>query len=91
MGNFNLKGYTIYTSTEPCLACSLFITQLEMGRVVYAAQGTDVPGFKPPLGADMEELGRWINVQPDWPPIEVKGELMRERAIFQILLAYFKK
>ena len=90
LGNFNLKGYTIYTSTEPCLACSFLITQLEMGRVVYAAQGTDVPGFKPLLGADMAEVGAWVNAQPDWPPIEVKGEFMRERAI-KSLRAYFKR
>ena len=90
LGHYNLKGFTMYTSTEPCLACSVYITQLEMGRVVYAAHGTDVPGFKPLFGADFEEVTRWVNAQPDWPPVEVKSELMRERAV-EILLNYFKQ
>lgn len=90
LGHYNLKGYTLYTSTEPCLACSVYITQLELGRVVYAAQGTDVPGFKPLFGADFEEVAKWVNAQPDWPPVEVTGEVMRERAV-EILLKYFKR
>jgi tRNA(adenine34) deaminase len=90
LGNFNLKGYTIYTSTEPCLSCSFLITQLEMGRVVYAARGTDVPGYKPLLNADFSNVAEWVNRQPDWPPVEVRGEFLRECAI-PILLAYFKR
>lgn len=81
LGNWQmLKGTTLYTSCEPCLLCSYIITQIGFGRVVFAARGTDVPDYKPLLGADLSKAAEWVNAQPDWEPLEVVGDFMRERA-----------
>lgn len=76
-----LAGGTVYTSCEPCLLCSVVITQIGIRRVVFAARGTDVPGYKPLLGMDCAGAAAWVNSQPDWPPIEVVGDFMRDRAL----------
>jgi tRNA(adenine34) deaminase len=52
-----LRGTTLYTSCEPCLLCSFVITQIDVGRVVLAARATDVPGYRPLLGADLTRGG----------------------------------
>lgn len=76
-----LKGCTLYTSCEPCLLCSFVITQTGICRVVFAAHGIDVPGYKPLLGADMTAVANWVNLQTDWSPLEIVGGFMRERAL----------
>jgi tRNA(Arg) A34 adenosine deaminase TadA len=63
-----LEGCTLYSSCEPCLLCSFVITQIGFSRVVFAARGTDVPTYKPLLGADLVEAAAWVNAQPDWAP-----------------------
>jgi tRNA(Arg) A34 adenosine deaminase TadA len=82
-----LAGSTLYTSCEPCLLCSFVITQVGVGRVVFAARGTDVPGYRPLLGADLTVAAAWVNAQPDWPRLEVVGDFMRPRAV-AILAAF---
>ena len=79
-GTWQRDGSTCYTSTEPCLSCSFLLTQAGVGRIVFAARGTDVPGYKPLLGADATQVAAWIAEQPDWPPLEVTGDIERERA-----------
>jgi len=76
-----LAGGTVYSSCEPCLLCSFVITQIGFGRVVFAARGTDVPGYKPLLDADLLKAAAWVNAQPNWPPLEVTAEFMRDRAL----------
>jgi len=76
-----LKGGTLYSTIEPCLACSFFITQLGFHRVVFAARGTDVPTHKPLLGADLSAVAAWANAHADWTPLEVVGDFMRERSL----------
>jgi tRNA(adenine34) deaminase len=76
-----LAGATLYTSCEPCLLCSFVITQLGIGRVVFAARGTDVPTYRPLLGADLTAAAAWVNAQGDWAPLEVVGDFMRARAL----------
>lgn len=80
LGDWVMPGCTLYSSTEPCLLCSFVLSQAAFARVVYAARGTDVPDYKPLLGIDLSGAARWINDQPDWPPLEVVGEVMRDRA-----------
>ena len=80
-----LAGSTLYTSCEPCLLCSFVIAQIGVGRVVFAARGTDVPTYRPLLGADLRGAAAWVNAQPDWPPIEVVGDFMRPRALETIV------
>jgi tRNA(adenine34) deaminase len=82
-----LKGSTLYTSCEPCLLCSFVVTQIGFGRVVFAARGTDVPGYKPLLGADLAAAAAWVNAQPDWAPLEVVGDFLREDAL-RIIAAF---
>jgi tRNA(Arg) A34 adenosine deaminase TadA len=74
-----LKGATLYTSCEPCLLCSFVIVKSGLRRVVFAARSTDVPRYRPLLG-DLRVAAAWVNAQPDWPPLEVVGDFMRDRA-----------
>jgi tRNA(adenine34) deaminase len=82
-----LRGGTLYTSIEPCLLCSFVITQLGFRRVVFAARGTDVPTYKPLLGADLVEAAAWVNAQPDWAPLEVVADFTRERSL-EIIMSF---
>ena len=82
-----LAGSTLYSSCEPCLLCSFVIIQIGFGRVVFAARGTDVPGYRPLLGADLSKAAAWVNAQPDWAPLQVKADFMRDRAL-EILAAF---
>ncbi|MCI0666254.1 MAG: nucleoside deaminase [Acidobacteria bacterium] len=76
-----LAGGTLYSSCEPCIMCSFVITQIGIARVVFAARGTDIPTYKPLLGADLAAAAAWVNGQRDWAPLEVVGGFMRERAL----------
>ncbi len=82
-----LAGATLYTTIEPCLLCSFVITQLGFRRVVFAARGTDVPTYRPLFGADLLEAAAWVNAQPDWAPLEVVGDFMREQSL-EIIAAF---
>jgi hypothetical protein len=48
---------------------------------VFAARGTDLPGYTPPLGLGLAEMAAWVNAQPDLPSLEIVGGFMRERAL----------
>ena len=39
------------------------VGQVAFKRVVFAARGTDVPTYKPRLGADLSEAAAWVNTQ----------------------------
>ena len=75
-----LRGATLYSSCEPCLSCSFVTLQARIARVVFAAYGSDVPGYRAPLGGGIMVVAEWVNAQPDWPPIEVEAGVLRERA-----------
>src|SRR5262249_16298285 len=87
VGTWQLDGSMLYTSCEPCLLCSFVIVKIGIRRVVFAARGTDVPGYRPLLRADFAEVAVWVNARPDWAGIEVVAEFMRERAR-EILAAF---
>jgi tRNA(adenine34) deaminase len=76
-----LAGGTLYSSCEPCLLCSFVITQIGLRRVVFAARGTDVPTYKPLLGADLTAAAAWVNAQSDWARLDIVGDFMRDRAL----------
>jgi len=82
-----LAGGTLYSSCEPCLLCSFVITQIGLTRVVFAARGTDVPTYRPLLGADLTQAAAWVNAQPDWAKLYVVGDFMRDRAL-RIIAAF---
>jgi hypothetical protein len=54
---------------------------------VFAARGTDVPTYRPLFGADLLEAAAWVNAQPDWAPLEVVGDFMREQSL-EIIAAF---
>jgi tRNA(Arg) A34 adenosine deaminase TadA len=80
-----LRGGTLYSSCEPCLSCSFVTLQAGIARVVFAAFGTDVPGYRAPLGGGITVVAEWVNAQPDWAPLEVVGGVERERAAETLL------
>jgi tRNA(adenine34) deaminase len=80
LGSWRLRDCTLYTSCEPCLLCCFVIVKSGIRRVLFGARGTDVPIYRPLLGADLEEVAEWVNAQRDWRPITVVGDVMRERA-----------
>jgi tRNA(Arg) A34 adenosine deaminase TadA len=82
-----LAGATLYSSCEPCLLCSFVIMQIGVRRVVFAARGTDVPGYKPLLGADLTDAAAWVSAQSDWARLEVVGDFMRDHAL-RIIAAF---
>ena len=75
-----LAGGTMYSNCEACLSCSFAILQARLARVVFAAYDSDVPGWAPPLGGGLRLVASWVNAQPDWPPLEVVGGVLREQA-----------
>jgi tRNA(adenine34) deaminase len=75
-----LRGGTLYSSCEPCLSCSFVTLQAGIARVVFAAYGSDVPGYRAPLGGGITVVAEWVSAQPDWAPLEVVGGVERERA-----------
>ncbi len=82
-----LAGSTLYSSCEPCLLCSFVIVQIGFERVVFAARGTDVPGYKPLLDADLGKAAAWVNAQPDSARLRLTADFMRDRAL-EILAAF---
>jgi tRNA(adenine34) deaminase len=65
----SLRGSTLYSSCEPCLLCAFVIVQIGFSRVLFAARGADVPGYKPLLGTDLAKAAAWVNAQADWAPL----------------------
>ena len=45
IGNFDLRGYTVYSTFEPCAICILAMLRTNISRVVYGALGEDAPQF----------------------------------------------
>ena len=82
-----LAGSTVYTSCEPCLMCTFVIAQSGIGRVVYAARGSDVPTYRRLAETDLPKVAAWVNTQSNWRPLEVVGDFMRARAV-EILATY---
>jgi tRNA(Arg) A34 adenosine deaminase TadA len=76
LGVKSLDGWTLYTSTEPCVMCSGAIFHAKIGTVVYGASqeylATLIPGYKT---VGIRELISLCHQQ-----IEVRGPIMAEEA-----------
>ncbi len=76
-GQFSLEGYTLYTSTEPCLMCAGAIHWARISRVVYSvsqAMLQQLSGGQPKPGAQsLLSLGQW--------KISVVGPLLPEEGL----------
>lgn len=55
--------------------------------MVFAARRSEVPIWKPLPGADLPVAAAWVSARRDWPPPEVLGAFMRERAL-KIIAAF---
>jgi tRNA(adenine34) deaminase len=75
-----LNGHTLYTSCEPCLMCTYVTTRTQISRVVYAARAEDVPGRPGLLHLTLPDVAAWINQHPDWQPLEIVGDVLREKS-----------
>ncbi len=54
---FNLDGFTVYTSLEPCIMCSGMMTMTNVGRVVYGQKDVDFSNGLERLALDTREYG----------------------------------
>jgi tRNA(Arg) A34 adenosine deaminase TadA len=54
---FNLEGFTIYTSLEPCIMCSGMMTMTDIDRVVYGQKDVDFSNGLERLALDSREYG----------------------------------
>ncbi|MEM8528705.1 MAG: nucleoside deaminase [Bacteroidota bacterium] len=55
--SFNLKGFTLYTTLEPCAMCSGMATMTNIKRVVYGQKDVDFSGALDRLALDSKEVG----------------------------------
>jgi len=54
---FNLDGFTIYTSLEPCIMCGGMMTMTDVDRVVYGQKDVDFSNGLERLALDTHPLG----------------------------------
>ncbi len=54
---FNLEGFTIYTSLEPCIMCAGMITMASVGRVVYGQHDVEYSKAFERLALDTTAIG----------------------------------
>ncbi|WP_421794665.1 nucleoside deaminase [Haliscomenobacter sp.] len=54
---FNLKGFTIYTTLEPCIMCAGMMTMTNVARVVYGQKDLNFSNGLERLALDTSELG----------------------------------
>lgn len=77
--SFNLKGFTLYTSLEPCAMCSGMATMTNIERVVYGQKDVDFSGALDRLALDSKEFGGFApyprTVTSDPSPSKFKKEL----------------
>ncbi|MEO1031419.1 MAG: nucleoside deaminase [Bacteroidota bacterium] len=55
--SFNLEGFTLYTTLEPCAMCSGMATMTNVERVVYGQRDVDFSGALDRLALNSEEFG----------------------------------
>ena len=55
--SFNLKGFTLYTTLEPCAMCSGMAVMTNIERVVYGQKDVDYSGALDRLALDSEKFG----------------------------------
>ena len=85
-GQKDLRGYTLYSSCEPCFMCSGAMVWTKLGRLVYAASNIDLEKILHKKGSNCSQI---VFEHSNWKP-EVTAGVLREDAL-QVLRAYFEK
>jgi tRNA(Arg) A34 adenosine deaminase TadA len=75
LGKPSLKGYTMYTTCEPCPMCMANALWAGLDRVVYAATIEDANRHCKQIHISAEELNRRSDM-----PLEVAGPILRDEA-----------
>jgi tRNA(Arg) A34 adenosine deaminase TadA len=75
LGSPSLKGYTMYTTCEPCPMCMANALWASLDRVVYAATIEDANRHCKQIHIPAEELNRRSDM-----PLEVVGPILRDEA-----------
>ena len=77
--SFNLKGFTLYTTLEPCVMCAGMATMTSVERVVYGQKDVDFSGALDRLALDSKNLGGFAPyprvVTPDPAPTTYRNQL----------------
>ena len=81
----DLRGYTLYSSCEPCFMCSGAMVWTKLGRLVYAASKIDLEKILHKKGSNCSQI---VFEHSNWKP-EVTAGVLREDAL-QVLRAYFE-
>ncbi len=85
-GQKDLRGYTLYSSCEPCFMCSGAMVWTKLGRLVYAASNIDLEKILHKKGSNCSQI---VFEHSNWKP-EVTAGVLREDAL-RVLRAYFEK
>ena len=85
-GQKDLRGYTLYSSCEPCFMCSGAMVWTKLGRLVYAASNIDLEKIFHKKCSNFSQI---VFEHSNWKP-EVTAGVLREDAL-QVLRAYFEK
>nr|WP_326186399.1 nucleoside deaminase [uncultured Oscillibacter sp.] len=83
-GVTDLSDYTLYSSCEPCFMCSGAMVWVKLGRLVYAANDTDLGVLAGESGCDCSAMV--FRHSPNRP--NVTAGVLREESL-AVLRAYF--
>lgn len=84
-GITDLRGYTLYSSCEPCFMCSGAMVWTRLGRLVYGASNRDLCSIFGEEGSDCSHL---VFSHSDHQP-EVTAGVLRQECL-EVLRAYFR-
>lgn len=84
-GITDLRGYTLYSSCEPCFMCSGAMVWTCLGRLVYGASNRDLCAIFGEEGSDCSHL---VFSHSDHQP-EVTAGVLRQECL-EVLRAYFR-
>ena len=76
-GRFSLEGYTLYTSTEPCVMCAGAIHWARISRLVYSVSQTTLQELS---GGRPKPSSRGL-LNSGWRRVEVVGPLLPEEGL----------
>ena len=85
-GQKDLRGYTLYSSCEPCFMCSGAMVWVKLGRLVYGASNIDLERILGNKGCNCSEI---VFNNSFWRP-QITESVLREESL-AVLKEYFQK